>query len=377
MRKNNYSKIKNMDKEKCKNAMSKTKNYQVVDENVTTNEKSPETDCSLTKSYTDKENVENLRSLRLSTILTIAAIMASVCIVLYNISKEILNRDPISGSGYYIFTWFMFITALSSALIIIYDIIIYIWKDLNRYDVKDTKHDKYDDESDNTFHKLKKDFIFLITVLVVLFGVFIIVFIYDLKLKIFVGILALVLFGVIFFEARKKAKLHISWGNIKYCLIQSVVLVVTAGIVFIIVAVSNNIRSSEIEIEYESSGIVTISHESNKAFESLEVNLYSTGQDEPIDHKSVRPEELLYAKEMEFKKETINHNDDVSVSQNISGAKLYWKFVYDISDLGLTDGSYVLEIISEQGMGKAQILNMFTVDNGRYNFGRERIEKTY
>lgn len=377
MGKKNKSNNKSLAGENLKNATCSAVKSQIVNADNTENVILSESDDSLAEKNSDKTDYENRRSLRITTILAIVTIIGVICVALYNVSKEVLNREPISGSGYYIFTWFMFVTVLSCALIILYDIVIYIWKEISRYDVKDKEHGRYDDESDNSYHKLKKDFIFSLTILALIFVAFLFVFVYNWKLKILAGVIAIIILILILYTSKKRNKLHIPDGTIKYCFYQLVTLLIIACIVFIIVAVSNNIRRSNIEIEYDSSGIVTTSHTSNKAYESLEVNLYQTTQEEPISHKKVGSEELLYAKSMVYKKETINLDNEVSESQSINGAELYWCFSYDIKKLGLSDGSYIIEIISEQGMGKTQILNMFTIENGHYEFGRERIEKSY
>ena len=324
-------------------------------------------------------DIPSRRDSRLGSIIGIIAIMVTLCSVLFRCTKAVMSAVPESGYAYYIMLWSIFLTSLSSAIFIVLDIILYVMADLKRYNVLDEKYEDYDKESDIKYATMIKDFkIVLGTILSELSLLFLISGFSQKNIEglfgFIVGLVLLVIVIVVFIE--KLIKRKISWKKIwditKRLAILGVILAITLYIELVLICS----RCGKVDVIFDEQGNILIQNSIDEEFGKGTLRIYDENGG-VVTEIDITEDVILQAKTSTGQTLKNNKGDEIGKTQKIPGEMLYWKYQYNINNLKLEDGKYSVRIEIVQKQRDVCIINMFEINNSKYYFGTNSIEKEY
>ena len=341
-------------------------------------------DTKLNNVNTEKSNIEEMkesrRSTRMGTIIAIVAVLGTICTVLYKITRNAINIWPESGYIYYIYMWILFLSALGGVVLIFGEIIWYIIGDIKRYNILDENYVCFDEISDKRYFSLISDFDLLVKELcfVLLLAIPVFIFLYDGILKyVYIGISILlgVVGIVVSVSAVRKKKISRSkaWDVVK----RISLWLFTCFCVFVFVIFTLLDNNAVIYVYCEKNGKINISNKLKETFVSFAIYIYDEMGDTLIEQKEIEKDELLFAKEIKMLSAKSDGGTEIGTAQELAGETLYWNYQYNLSDVKLEEGRYLLVIYVQQDNKSVKIMNEVEVCNGEYSYGKEKIQKEY
>lgn len=348
------------------------------------NKKKIENKCanvSNIETMTDKENpeIEARRSSRTGTIIAVIAIVATICSFLFKCVQDVLKVWPQSGYIHYVFMWSIFIVPLSCALVILWDIVVFVVNDLNRCNVCDSNFRSYDDISDKKYSELIKDFKIMLGLVLVIVGVYGGVALVTQKN--IIGIVSISIFIISIFIAcvisvKDKKRKSIPWRQIWNVLKRCIVFGVVTLVVFAMsLGIITNTRGQFI-CTFGENGLVELQNAIDDNYCDAKIIIRDIS-DEEILNIDISKDKLLLAKETLENDLTDEKGNVMGTAQKLSGEMLYWKYRMNMNEFGLSDGKYSLAIELHQGSCHVTVLNMFVLENGKYYYGTDKLVKNY
>jgi len=299
--------------------------------------------------------------------------------VLYKATKNIIYIWPESGHVYYIYMWLLFIATLGASIMIFSEIVWFVIGDLKRYNVIDESFAQYDMISDKRYLRLVTDFkllmiglFFLITLIIPVS-----IFLFIDSFKYLYIVLMILFFGIVIFEVILELKKKKNFLNIiKTIIVRIGLWFIICFLTFIFIIASMLAKTAILDVNYNENGEIIISNESDETLVSLKVQIYDD-LDNVIIKNDISKTDLLFAKETKHLSEKNESGDEIGTAQALNGEKLYWNYEYNLGDIKLNPGRYIIVIIVQQDNRSVEIKNMFEINNKIYTYGKNHIEKEY
>lgn len=319
------------------------------------------------------------RDARLGTIISIIAILAAFCSLLFRCTKSVITVFPESGYLYYILMWSIFLIPLSATVLICLDIILYVIADLNRYNVKDEHYKDYDKESDNKYSSMINDFKIMLGVFIVV--VYLMAMLDSISQKNIGGVFTVIIGVSLFVVAMIKlivkiVRKEIVWKKIGDIIQRLFVLLVIMLIILAFVWALISSKPANVDVTFDEKGNIVIENAIDEDFGSASLCIFDEA-DCLIKKVNITEDAVLRAKESTGQRLKNNNGDEIGMAQKLSREMLYWKYQYNINELELADGKYCVMIDIIQNQRTVRIANMFEVDNTVFSFGRNSIYKEY
>lgn len=320
----------------------------------------------------------NRRDNRLGTVIAIIAILGTVCNFLFQCAKSAVSSWPESGYLYSVALYSVYFVPLSAIVLICYDIICYVIKDLNRYDVQNKSYMKYDKESDQRYSFMVKDFKIMLGVLFAELIITALIISYYQKsingLMCFIVVILCLIISIIYF-----VKYHI-YKNIKWIEVKAVMkrigifLLVTLCIFYFVISFVIN-KGAKVDIKFDEEGGITIENSIDEKFDTASV--YVNLNNKKIANKHISVKDLLVANETCGQSFYNNSGEEIEKTLNIPEEMNYWKYRYSMAELNLSNGTYNVVILIKQKSKSVRIENMFEVEDGKYIFCKNSMSKRY
>lgn len=372
MRKSKRRKIKN---EKCEISKIHIENRQKTMHFEDDRER-VENEQDASRDITEKEQ---RRTTRLGAIITIVAVIGTICVFLFKLTTNLLNVWSVKGLIYW-YLQALFLLALSTAVIIFIDIVLYVVNDLKRYNILDQNYKQYDQESDNRYMHLLSDFR-IYTIMILSFFAFCIPLsiIYGVESQRWSGILSsclCVVAGVVLvvrwiqFKSREEIKRSIRKVGIKTAKwIYVALLSFVVSTVFIV----NN--EATICVSYNADGIVEICNTSAESYNGLDIEIEN--EDEMVIYaESVEKGKLLIAREDKYVNNKVDGEKEVE-GILLNSEYMHWKYTLDLKKIINESGKYCVSITVYQDGKRADLSNSLFVENNEYVFAKDDMEKEY
>lgn len=318
------------------------------------------------------------RDTRQGTIISIIAILGTICTVLFKYTKSVLSVWPISGWIYYVFMWSLFIVPLSAALLIFKDIIIYVIYDLKRYNVQDSEYEQYDKESDKKYYLLITNFRIVIVICVTFFMYFIVLLSIEkylsqklLSIVILTSIMAAIVYILNWIKRKKIEKENV----LKVVKTLGAIVLTTVLVLYCAFFLSIN-RNAQADVQFASNGTISISNAIDEQFGEIKITVYDSNNTIFLE-KDVQVDDVLGAKEAKIHNISDESGEEIGYGQGIKDEMLYWFYQYDLKDLSLSKGKYCVEIEILQDGKSVELINMFSVEKKEYLFAKSAISKKY
>lgn len=328
---------------------------------------------------TDEVDIEQRRTTRLGAIIAIVAIIGTICAFLFRLTINTLNVWSEQGVIYWYLKVF-FLSALSIALIICIDMVIYVMSDLQRHDILNQDYKQYDHISDEKYKCLLADFKIYTMMFLALCSLSILLsaFYADknqrwIDMLIFVLILIVgILIMIISTKDKSKQDIKKTLMNFinkfgKMLIMGCLCFIV--GFVFVINA------KTTINVNFSSDGMVEICNTSAENYSGLDIMIYNMA-DEIIYEKSVEEEEVLIATEEKYVNGEV---DGKKVDEGIllNSELLHWKYKFDLREMLDETGRYYISVIAYQEGKRVALRNSFLVNEKEYVFAQDTMEKKY
>ena len=326
-----------------------------------------------------QEDLEPRRSTRVGAVIAISAIVGTVCVVLFQLSLYAVDIFPKEGLAYgYAIALYCFV--LATALITVWDIVSYVIADLKRYNVIERGYSSFDELSDKKYMILiegfKRHMMFyagaalIIIPLSAIYGN-----LKDVWPDMIVTVEMLILGVFFFYKWWKKAKYDERWHGIKNIFLSLLKCVGTMVLCYLFMVAMAINSESILEIRYSESGQVDILHESLESYEELKITI-KNNENIVMYEDVVNRKELLWAQEDEYVQNIIG-GEKIDEGIVVSGARLYWRYIFDLDKIIENDGGYMITITVKGDEKYVVIQNTFIVNNQKYIFAKENIEKDY
>lgn len=301
--------------------------------------------------------------------------------VLYKATRNIMNIWPESGHIYYIYMWVLFIATFGASIMIFSELVWFVIGDLKRYNVLDENFTQYDIISDKRYLQLVTDFkllmigLFFLIILIIPVSIFLVKdLVKYLYLVIMIFLCGIGIF-ILILELKKKKT---SFNIIKTIIIRIGLWVFICFLTFTFVIVTIITKTALLDVKYNKNGKIIISNESDETFVSLKVQIYDVlDSDNAIIKKDISKADLLFAKETKRLSTKNEGGYEIGTAQLLNGEKLYWNYEYNLDEIKLDPGQYIVIIIVQQDNRSVEIRNMFEINNNTYTYGTDFIEKEY
>ena len=151
--------------------------------------------------------------------------------------------------------------------------------------------------------------------------------------------------------------------------------VCVAGLCYIVIAIYIVNNKATINVSYKANGIVEICNTSSENYNGLDIEIWNM-DGEVIYTESVEKEKLLFAREDQY---VNNEVDGVTVAEGriLNGEYLHWKYVFDLKKVLNESGKYCVSIKVHQDGKSAFLINSLFVENNKYIFAKDSMEKDY
>ena len=327
----------------------------------------------------DIAETEQRRTTRLGAIIAIVAVIGTICAFLFKVTIRSLNVWSEQGVIYW-YLQILFSFALSISVIIFIDIVLFVISDLKRYNMLNENYKQYDQESDKRYMHLLNDFrIYTIMITFIAILSIPLSIIYGEKSQKWIGILSTglcLVSGSVF--GMQWAK-HKSKEEIKRILLEIVGKI--AKLVFVIlfcfiistIFIANN--KATISVRYNVDGMVEICNTSSENYNGLDIEIRN--MDEKIIYiESVEKEKLLYAQEDKYINNEVD-GEKVAEGMLINNECVHWKYIFDLKEVINESGEYYVLITVHQDGKSAFLMNSLFVENRKYTFAKDCMEKEY
>lgn len=134
-------------------------------------------------------------------------------------------------------------------------------------------------------------------------------------------------------------------------------------------------KSSHVEIDFDEKGIIEIDNQISSGFDGLDIEIY-TFEGECIYSESVEINQFYIARENKY---IVNALVDDKTTQTVSidDEKITWKYIIDLCELVDTDGKYYIVVQICEENKRIELSNTFTVEDGKFVYAQENIDKLY
>jgi len=327
----------------------------------------------------DAPEKEQRRITRLGAIIASVAVIGTMCAFLFKLTISSVNVWPEHGVIYW-YLQVLFLFALSTSFIIFKDIVSYVISDLKRYNMLDQNYKQYDQESDNRYMYLLSDLRIYTIMMIFVFFLYIPVFtICGTESQKVNGIILLCLSafaGLLFVMQYVKNKSKEDIKKILLAIGKKIAKgVCVAGLCYIVIAIYIVNNKATINVSYKANGIVEICNTSSENYNGLDIEIWNM-DGEVIYTESVEKEKLLFAREDQY---VNNEVDGVTVAEGriLNGEYLHWKYVFDLKKVLNESGKYCVSIKVHQDGKSAFLINSLFVENNKYIFAKDSMEKDY
>ena len=327
-----------------------------------------------------EEEEEQRRTTRMAAIVAILAVAGAILTFFFTMTIKVLNIWSKEGIIFQ-YLQILAVILLSIMIMILIDMVFYLWFDLKRHDVLNANYKRYDKKSDEGYMNLIYDVkIYGETLGIFMIPVLFFYIIYgekSMKQSGIILLLGIVGFAIYGFKYRLKG---INKNILKVIVRKrgwKLLKLFALGIVcyYFVFSIVINSDITTINIDYNKTGIVVINNESSRNYESLKIEIYNV-HDEKIYFDSVEEDKLLYAKEDKNIKSMI---DDKVVGEGLAlnDERLYWKYSFDLQEVIKEPGKYYIYISVYQNENNVVLGNTFFKDEKEYIFAKDKMKKNY
>ena len=340
--------------------------------------KTEEMEHSSTESLDIIQQMDARRNARLPVVISIMALLTGMGFVGYNI-PQLVPRITSSYSPFLEILENIIQKFIYSSVLIEFSYLLYfVFQDLRRYIITDRCDGTSDEESDTTFGWLVKGFIVLMQIDVILLGISFMVLTgvtlfssksIPIAVTIAILLIPLILCVLCAYVLRdKEIKFKDVGLNIIYLLMVSLMLWV------ILPNSANNNRI--FNAVFNENGRICLSYDDNR-YENVTIKIIGNDEEIQVIHViEVLEEDVLFAKEEQY--EAYNNLDGEEIYRTLGEEDGYgWKYIFEMSRMGLKDGRYTMEIVSKQGKENVLISNMFLKKGQDYIFAKDEIHKEF
>lgn len=330
--------------------------------------------CNKTELHKDghEKDIEQRRSARLGAIITIVAVMGSICIFCYKATVAALNMWSVEGVVYKV-VQMLFVALLASVICVVIRLVEFIIYDMQRHNVKQNNFHHYDELSDKYYDELISDVKVYLGLMAIIFmaGMILIYFSGNkiarvlawLLTGLYILILILLLIWIIKKHIKTVLKKIMRWGMIA--------LLCAA---FALISITN--YKTTVQVQYMQEGVIQICNTSQGDFEGLEITIYDYDTGAGVYNVSVDQQEILLAKEDTYLMSGLDEGKK-ETAVLVGDEFIHWKYVFNLYDVLEELGTYYVEINVFQDNKHVELINMFKVDGQTFIFGKDSIKKTY
>lgn len=327
----------------------------------------------------DELDKEQRRATRLGAIIAIVAIIGTLCTFMVKVTLGLINVWPQKGMLYW-YLMALFLCALSTIIIILFDIIRYILCDLKRYDVLDSNCKLYDDVSDKSYSYISKEFkTYAIMISCAFFTLIPLEAVYVEKSQrercIVVSTICLcigIMMTVIWLKTSSKEERKKTFMTILNCLGKWFVCSI---ICYCILVIYIDNKQSIIEIDYGANGNISIYNSSANEYNGLEIQVYDRNS-ENIYTECVDKDNLLFAREEHYISAEVD-GEKVLEGALIASEILHWTYIFDLKEIINESGKFAVNIIVYQDNETIELINYTIVESGEFTFAQRKLKKKY
>lgn len=315
------------------------------------------------------EDKETRRTSRCGIVLAIIAIIAGVLTIIYNYIKKFSKIIVLENKLLIIWCYLFMICMLSLIILIVVEGLVYAFKDIKRYNVKDEKYKNYDDISDEFYNYLIFDLRGVVASSIaslVLFWLFYAIYIPKMTDKIlYFAIFGIATLVILVYIISKRKTLITKGKFIGLFIIKFMVIFVIVG------SIIPSARQSKIIINFDMNKVI-IENESENEYDNMQICIYNNKNEEIVSH-TVDEYELLLAEDVNS--QVLDEIEgEISYSPRNS---LYWTYEYNIEKLDLKPGKYNIVIDVQQGNTKLHFENEFIYNKKQTKYAKKEFIKTY
>lgn len=324
-----------------------------------------------------RTNYDDRRNTRIEILLAVFAVIWGLWKILRKMAGRALGLVTTPENIYYCYIQItMLVLALCVAVLLV-DTITFLIADLLRYNVLDNKYKNYDCKSDCEFAILLRDGK-LMTIIAFFFVALLIPVtkLYDDESVVLAIISLIILFVVLIvflIYFRRFIFLRIAGHNFGSYMFRYG-FAAEMALLFILTAVSNDV--AVINVVYDHTGLVSIANSCDSNYENLDISIHNIAGETVFD-KNVASSELLKGKEVVVSVYEGAESNSYVQAEDTNYEKLHWKYMLDISQIGLEDGEYYMVVRNKQKSHKVELYNMFVINGDKYEFAKDNMEKEY
>ena len=327
----------------------------------------------------DNADTEQRRANRLGAIIAILVVLGTLCAFIFKMTISSINVWSEHGIIYW-YLQLLFLSALSTLVILFVDMILYVVSDLKRHNIMDKNYQQYDEVSDKRYMHLINDFSIYIILLFIIFCLYFpISVIYEDDKQKWNGIVAscgMFLAGVLFllFWIREKGEKEIKLGikNAFYKFANLVFVALGCYVISVAIVVNNK---TTIEVNYNADGRMVICNTSTESYNGLDIEIRKI-DGEMIYVKSFEKKELLFAREDKYINNEFN-GEKMDEGLLVTSEWLHWKCLFDLKEAVNEPGEYYVSIIVHNNGKRVQLINSFLTRNNEYFFAKDSMVKEY
>lgn len=135
-------------------------------------------------------------------------------------------------------------------------------------------------------------------------------------------------------------------------------------------------RCGKVDAIFDEQGNILIQNSIDEEFGKGTLSIYDENGG-IVTEIDITEDDILQAKTTIGQTLKNSKGEEIGKAQEIAGEMLYWKYQYNINNLKLEDGKYSVQIEIVQKQNDVCIINMFEINNSKYYFGTNTIQKEY
>lgn len=285
----------------------------------------------------EESDVDNRRNSRTSMLVSILLLSGTFFTILCKASLRFFRVYYFNNLTWLLLAFFSL--CISIVLILIYDIVRYVFYELLRNNVKKENYIGYDNDADISYHYLINDLYFFI--LIVFISFLFVVFCLPRENRNFAILQRLLLLIVIFYFAYKILKFIKEKKEYNKILMNKIFItfILALGASMFIVSYFNVINGT-LTMKYGSEGSVVISNSSNVKFGRLFIRIYNDDSD--LYNNTVDMKDILFAEEEKYYIDVENANELTAI--DLLSGDYQWKYLLNLNDIIKENGKYKIEI---------------------------------
>lgn len=327
-------------------------------------------------------DLDHRRTSRTGTIISIFAVLCTVFGILWKFTIKSYTIIPQFKLTYYWVT-IGFLLAVSIAVVIIKDIILFIVADLQRYNLRKQNYKEFDEKSDDLFNALVDDFVsYLKVILTYMLSLIIMdaILCDDKSRWIYIVIIIEILvcmLVIIWFFREKITKEKITAAVKKY-LKKIGVLLVFMLFCFEIAVIIAFQKQATINCTFGTNGEIELCNSSGIFNYGLNIEIYD--EESRVYEKNIKIQDKDIPNLLRSREEVYKENIGEKNNRGYIWDKelLNWKYVLDLKDLNIDDEKvYYIEITVNYDGNYYEIKNEFYKNSNTYLFCTEKSTKTY